>query len=97
MEAKAAELDIMRQYRNDSIAIERYKAEHPRSTTTEYMVDQYVAEFGGTPMNALKKLKELGLIGGQSGSGSGTSIEDLLKNQDGGAGAGTGGFTVTRE
>ena len=30
-------------------------------------------------------------------SGSGASLEELLKTQGGGAGAGTGGFTVTRE
>lgn len=98
MKLKQDELDIMREYREDSLAIEEYKAKHPRSTTTEYMVEQYMSEYGGTPMNALAQLKKLGLIGGQSQSGGGESLEELLKKQGGGgAGAGTGGFTVTRE
>lgn len=98
MKLKQDELDIMRQYRQDSLAIEEYKAKHPRSTTTEYMVEQYMSEFGGTPMNALAQLKKLGLIGGQGQSGGGESLEELLKKPgSGGAGAGTGGFTVTRE
>lgn len=98
MKLKQDELNIMRDYRRDSLAIEEYKAKHPRSTTTEYMVEQYMSEFGGTPMNALAQLKKLGLIGGQGQSGGGESLEELLKKPgSGGAGAGTGGFTVTRE
>jgi hypothetical protein len=91
---KRDELDIMRQYRADSLAIEEYKAKHPRSTTTEYMVDQYVAEFGGSPMNALAQLKKLGLIGGQSGADTGASLEALVRKAQGGGGEGESGGSV---